>query len=319
MRVLNRFTAGSCVFLAFSLITVNTLHAQPDEWFTTGTTWTYNFQQAFTPGFHQAQFTVTEQTNFAGRDCAKVEYLGEGLNPFSCLAVQPPYYLYESGDSVFYASENDGVFHLAYDLGAAIGDTWEYVVPVIEPGVDGVYVDTFLAEVIDAGTVEIDGQILKSIALQYTYLGDGDAHTTLQGMGQVIVVERIGSLTGFMVPVGDYTVVTACDGQFGAVVQCYESESLSYLNPVFESCALSVADVQANDGLKIFPNPTTGTLHLHTEQPVASVRVVDYTGKVVLEAGPHTAELSLESLASGIYLIRVQTDENMLSRVVVRE
>ena len=77
--------------------------AQTPEWFELGTTWSYKHRLAF-DWFSQeylAEFQVTELTEYNGQACAKIEATDGNL---MCLSVEPPYYVYESNDSIFYSS-----------------------------------------------------------------------------------------------------------------------------------------------------------------------------------------------------------------------
>lgn len=303
--------------------------AQQSEWFATGNTWTYNFHLAldFFDNTYQANYAITEQTEFAGRACAKMDYAGgsempfdDSENAFLCMAVQPPYYFYTSGDSVFYASENDGEFHLAYDMGAQIGDTWEFVVPVKEHEVPGVFVDTFIAEVLDASIVTVDGQSLRRLTLEYSYAGDGDPHTALEGYGEVTVTEYLGADKGFFLPFGDASVVTVCEGEINVVLQCYSSEALDYLNPAFDSCVLGLADVPEGPQLSLFPNPAGTKATLYTRGLIGErIEIFDVRGRSVYATavtGPET-ELDVSVLAPGMYVVRIADSDAMKAKLRV--
>ncbi len=279
------------------------LSAQNNTWFATGNTWIYSYQMAFETGTYQAQYEVIEQTNFAGRDCAKVDYVGDGVNPFSCLAVQPPYYFYTSGDSVFYASENDGVFHLVYDMGAELGDTWDFVIPVREFDMPEVFIDTFVAEVTGVSNVQVDGQTVRSLTLQYTYAQEGDPHTELEGGNEYIITEYIGSETGFLVPFGNFMVESVCEGQ--------ESESLSYLNPDFESCALGLNQLENNDELIVYPNPASDKIVLSLGKfEGGTLDIFNALGKRIStqRVGTSPMEIDVSEYSAGTYLMYLRKE-----------
>ncbi len=67
---------------------------------------------------------------------------------------------------------------------------------------------------------------------------------------------------------------------------------------------LSATDV----GLKVFPNPTTGSFRLQTEHPMESYRLFDLQGRL-MQASDINARLfssSIEGLPSGLYLLEIQ-------------
>src|SRR5690554_389427 len=95
------------------------LFAQESIWFETGTSWRYQYQ---TFGFLDditvgAEYVITEQTTLNGQHCAKMEAVGDNSNPLNCNANPAPYYFYESNDSIFFASDYDNTFRLAFDFG----------------------------------------------------------------------------------------------------------------------------------------------------------------------------------------------------------
>ncbi len=316
------------VLTALLLFVGGHVSAQQGEWFATGNTWTYNFHLAldFFDHTYQANYAITEQTEYAGQTCAKMDYVGgsempidDSENAFLCMAVQPPYYFYTSGDSVFYASENDGEFHLAYDMGAQMGDTWEFIVPVREEGVPGVFVDTFVAEVVDASIVTVEGQSLRRLTLEYTYAGEGDPNTDLGGYGEVTVTEYLGA-QGFILPFGQSMAVGACDGEIDVVLQCYSSGTLDYVNPAFGSCALGLDGAIEGRKFSMFPNPTDSKTTLYTEGLIGEgIEIFDVRGRSVYATsvtGPKT-EIDVTGFAPGMYVVRIEDSDAVNAKLRV--
>lgn len=77
-----------------------------------------------------------------------------------------------------------------------------------------------------------------------------------------------------------------------------------------------VGDVPDND-LVIYPNPTNDRVFIQTARPLTSVKVYDFTGRMVLEK--HNSEsmnnLDLSMLGSGIYFLSI--NHSFRSRIVV--
>ena len=307
--------------LTFIVTLSGTATAQTPSWFETGHTWIYNYQAAFNPGHYQAIFAVTEQTQFAGKECAKVEVVSENPHPFPCSAVQPPYYFYTSGDSVFYASENDGVFHLAYDFGAEVDDTWEYIVPVQEPWLTETFVDTFEARVVSTSLIEVEGHSLRRLELSSTHLGSGDPYSTLFGEGNLYVLEFMGGENGFIVPFGDYMVSSVCDGSWGETLQCFESASLNYLNPLFDSCVLDVAAPGDEVVFALYPNPAQDHITIRAEGAGNVMGIYDLSGRRVAESrtfGPQL-DYDVSRLSPGTYVVKLHNSRTTVSRLMVKE
>lgn len=72
---------------------------------------------------------------------------------------------------------------------------------------------------------------------------------------------------------------------------------------------LSVADVAQSSGIRIYPNPASGLVHIDAPQPV-NAAVYSMDGKLVMEL-KRVKELNTSRLQPGTYLIRVTTVDGM--------
>ncbi len=205
--------------------------SQDNSWFEPGTSLTYNYQNWSGPDLYQVNFEVSDAI-LAGQACAKMETVGE--YPFVCTPFETPFYFYESNDSVFYASEVDNTFRLAYNFNAEAGDTWDFSFPLIEGGIE-----TYTVEVIEVNSIEIDGNNLKELVLNYQNVSEQPETEIFPE--EFSVIEFIGSTKGLFVPFGQ---LAFCDAETAIQLQCFNSSSLSYINPDFETCFLSVDDIQ---------------------------------------------------------------------------
>ncbi|HEX9980763.1 MAG TPA: T9SS type A sorting domain-containing protein [Flavobacterium sp.] len=74
---------------------------------------------------------------------------------------------------------------------------------------------------------------------------------------------------------------------------------------------LSIPEV-ASAGFRLYPNPTTGVLHLVSAQPIDEVQLVDLNGRVLQQLdfkSPSTAaQVDLSAVAKGVYLIKVNDE-----------
>jgi len=67
------------------------------------------------------------------------------------------------------------------------------------------------------------------------------------------------------------------------------------------------------DNLMVYPNPTTGIVHINTEANVGPTRVYDLTGRLVLET--YDPSFDLSSFESGVYVVR--TADGRAHRIVL--
>jgi hypothetical protein len=65
-----------------------------------------------------------------------------------------------------------------------------------------------------------------------------------------------------------------------------------------------------------YPNPTTGTLSVHSSAPIETLTVSDMNGKILLSAVEHgtTATLELSSFQTGIYVLLIRNTNGMVAQ-----
>jgi len=82
---------------------------------------------------------------------------------------------------------------------------------------------------------------------------------------------------------------------------------------------VGIGDLEAN-GITIFPNPTTGSVHLNfTHNNILQITISDMTGKVLIDksASQHDEIIDLSKYPNGIYLVAIRTDkQTILSKLV---
>jgi hypothetical protein len=318
-------------FLAL-IMTPFSLSAQSSEWFENGTSWSYNFQVngQLSTETRIATFQITEQTTFADRDCAKMELMDANWAPFStwnpCIPAEAPYYFYESNDSVFYASEIDSTFHLAYYFGAEADDNWLFVVPAQSDwagaGFSGV--DTFLVTVLSVAQISLDGQELKVMELAYENISS-IIQTAIEPF-TVTVTEKIGSSQYFFIPIFDIGgEIWVCEGAWDIELQCYNSASLNYVNPDFGSCTLTAGHIEPEHAMSIYPNPSGGTFQVSlpdANERIERVEMYDLQGRTVAHTSyleESQARIEIHNLAAGIYLVKAGSVKGAYTQKLVVE
>jgi M6 family metalloprotease-like protein len=69
----------------------------------------------------------------------------------------------------------------------------------------------------------------------------------------------------------------------------------------------------------IHPNPTTGVLHIQTEQTIKQIFVLDLTGKVVMLLSGDHKTIDLQALPTGHYIIRIHTETTIVPIRIVKQ
>lgn len=292
-------------------------YTQDVPWLETGSEWTYQHGVVSGPEHFQVTYGITEQTTFAGQLCAKMERISTlGLG---CMALEAPYYFYVSNDSLYYATDDFEDFRLAVYFGAEPGDSWEYITGY------GENTTSFTATVNSVTTIDVDEITLRRLNITYQFdTESGEMMYDYIYPETMEITEVIGASHMFFVPLGHGSV---CDYETNVTFQCFESPSLSYLNPIYPSCnyVVGVEESGSITDLAVFPNPASS--HINIEIPPSWVtddvnaQLYNCTGKLVYEQSSALTQypsISVGHLPKGIYLLNIQSGtEHGIAKVVV--
>jgi ELWxxDGT repeat protein len=91
---------------------------------------------------------------------------------------------------------------------------------------------------------------------------------------------------------------------------------------VTQDATVSISEINKNNYLNIYPNPTSGIVTIASTQAIADIDVFDVTGKLVYSQNnikQHNSSIDLLSLSNGIYFIHAQTENGgvNISKVVL--
>jgi hypothetical protein len=101
------------------------------------------------------------------------------------------------------------------------------------------------------------------------------------------------------------TTVYTVQGNIGS---CLSSKTIA----LTVSACTGINNTEQNNGIKVYPNPTSGLLMINFGETYSGkVSVYNAIGQEVLTKSVHEIEVTnfnLESLANGIYLIKLRTE-----------
>jgi hypothetical protein len=305
------------IFLPFVLFLFSySLTAQDATWFETGTSWKYHYEEnpviiVDPTVISIAEYTITEQTTFNGQACARMGAMGDDDNPLFCNAISAPYYFYESNDSIFFANDYDNTFRLAYDFGAEEGDSWEFSFPVEMDDTVSVY----NAVVTEVSTINVDGQELKQMTLQYDAIS-GQQFAVVAP--EVTVTEKLGAHQFFLVHFGPWSI---CESPFNVELQCYSDNQINYINPNYLSCTVGLNDATLDKDFEIYPNPAFGNFTIengHNHNGI--MRIYSVTGEKVYSGFIQGSKQRISTIdfSPGLYMLAIQTENgNALKKIIV--
>ncbi len=110
------------------------------------------------------------------------------------------------------------------------------------------------------------------------------------------------------------------DGSFAVIVT---QNQCSLMSECVDVSLVGITDPEAAESLWIYPNPTSGNLHLEFSIPMAKARIeiFDTAGKTVFTKtgfSGHRIELDLSGLPAGTFILRVTDRQNQFNRFFLK-
>jgi hypothetical protein len=112
------------------------------------------------------------------------------------------------------------------------------------------------------------------------------------------------------------TISYACKFAFagGLAVTKYFSYTVG------SNCTLSTDNTILQQSVKIFPNPTKNILNISSPiKPITKVQIYSVIGKKILEFNRNLEKLNIEELSSGLYLMKISSDESNYTIKIIKE
>ena len=126
------------------------------------------------------------------------------------------------------------------------------------------------------------------------------------------IIQGIGSLSGFFW----YSIPHATDGSDYGLHTFYRNDVLVYRNPTLDGI---VED--CNNGISIYPNPTTGKFYISNDGKNARADIYDSLGRKIksIDSLADGAEVDLSGYGKGVYLVVFDIDGKLVEKKVVVE
>jgi hypothetical protein len=131
------------------------------------------------------------------------------------------------------------------------------------------------------------------------------------------VIEHIGS-TGFFVPQEN-----AWNDIFFRSLCSYEDNAIYYKAVDSISCDepyVYNVPLRESSPVNVYPNPVSNNLTVSSESPIQLVTVYDHTGRVVYsrQSSDNTLIINMTSWSSNLYLLRVETQDGVVVKKIVK-
>ena len=75
-------------------------------------------------------------------------------------------------------------------------------------------------------------------------------------------------------------------------------------------------DIEA-DKFQLYPNPTLDNIQIKTDFKIDNIEIIDNSGNIVLQTEKN--DLNISSLATGVYFVRIYSDNQIIMKKIVKE
>lgn len=291
----NLTTILFCIFL---------INGFSQTWIDSNAKWTFDYWNVSESGTWRWEYT--NDTVIQGKQCevihaTKYRYGG----PMSATLDYGDTYTYQSNDSVFYLKDDN--FFLLYDFGAAIGDSWIISIDTTFSACQ----DTAIVEVVDTGTILINGYNYRTITLETVteslYALNGLCVEKFGLIPTTYEHNNFGFLPGYQYcdggPIIDYDMLT---------FRCYEDSTFPTYNPTNRHCdtlTSASTDEIFLENFNIYPNPAENKLYIDSPNSnISNVEILDMHGRLILKQ-EYKESIEVSKLKNGIYFIRIIIDD----------
>jgi len=83
---------------------------------------------------------------------------------------------------------------------------------------------------------------------------------------------------------------------------------------------VGIDDIAGNE-ISVYPNPTNGIFNIETSKKPLNIEITDITGKSIYSSNStnNNAEIDLSNKASGVYLIKIRTENGIISEKIIKQ
>ncbi len=279
------------------LILFISISTQAQVWVSHGATWYYEWS-GILPAFDKIEYV--SDTMIQSKNCQKLlttSYMFAPIEAGGGLVntLYSQHYTYVNGDTVFYLV--DSVFHVLYNFGAQIGDTWDLGVDTNQS-----WCTHSMVEVQSTGSSLINGQ-----NCDWIYVGDLP-YSSVGLSGKIY--KRFGAVDDYLFPTHrncDSAVVEYIDYRFS----CFEDDSFSLYNVTSKDCDylfhIGINEFDQKDNfVSLFPNPASDVISvsvLRQDFEITNIRIFDTKGRTAIIT--NRKEIDVSQLSQGLYFVMI--------------
>ena len=319
---MKKITIKIFLLLLLTIAGISEVKAQAKEFAPVGSEWYYEYQSMMKTGY--VHIEAVSDTLIDNVKCTKLTKILYGYDYYDGLFKWTigNEYVTQTNDSV--KIYRNGGFHLLFDFGASIGDTWILIgdnIPCEQ--------SYGLVHVVDIGKETINGQVLKYVKIlddQHSYWGYGNCMESEPCTDTVKIVEKIGPIKSYLLP----SQKCVFDYSEGGSLRCYIDNDLGYLNYSWTgvNCGYIneqyqlIDDADEESPLVTYPNPCNDLLHIVLNNDNnTDVFLYDNQGNMVCQFSniAKDFDIDMSNFPTGLYFLKVIDGLKILTTKIIKK
>ncbi len=297
--------------------------AQTLEFAPVGAEWYYEYQSMITRGY--VHISVESDTIIDGITCTKLTKVIHGYDYYNGLFERTigNEYVIQVNDSVMIY--HNGAFHLLFNFGASVGDTWTLI------GKHGICEQSYgTTHVVEVGTDTISDNVLKYVKVldeqgsqwgYCNYMGPG-----MPPLDTIKIIERIGPVGSYLLPSQNCMF----DYSEGGSLRCYIDDDLGYNNFSWNlvNCGYINDQYQSTDendikqSLIVFPNPCKNIIRVLLNNDIYNnVCLYDMKGNIIYQNTNmgNNFDIDMSKYHKGLYLLKVYDGSCISTSTIIKQ
>ena len=116
-----------------------------------------------------------------------------------------------------------------------------------------------------------------------------------------------------------YNFANLPEGTYTAGVQAVYSTGVSEIASIEFLIGETGIVSQSQANLRVYPNPANDWIHIQSSSPVQKLRLLDCSGKIVMEQEGNAQSMNLSSCPAGVYILRVENGNDIMHFKLIKK
>jgi pectate lyase len=116
-----------------------------------------------------------------------------------------------------------------------------------------------------------------------------------------------GIVTISSLPAGTHTILKGSGSSY-----------LFYMSTVYNSIS-GISNTNQSTSIQLYPNPVSNLLNINSNEKVTKIEIFNISGQIITQLNGNSSSIDLSNLSSGNYLIKIHTQNGVLTKLIVKK